>query len=406
MGKWRWTGVAKDGARVTGEDDVRDKFELKRILKMRGVKPIRLTPPSALEIDLGMWMVENGFAKPFTDLDLMNFTSQMAVMIGSGVPLIQSIEILYKQEKNKVLQLTLRKISTQVAAGKSLSEALREQKGFTEIYCNLVKAGESTGSLDGILNKLSEYLEKVAKIKAQIKSAMTYPSIVMVVGAAVIYTMLMFVVPKFTEMLTDSGQEIPAITQFVIDFSLLLQQFGLVGLVIVVAAFIALSAYIKTPGGRPYFDRFMMKMPIFGIVVIKGNLAQFTRTMATMLTSGMAIIDSLDICIATVENVVMRADLRKVRMAVEVGKTFAGPLEKIPYFPAMVAQMIRIGEQTGTLDQMLEKVSTIFERDVEASIGAAVKLIEPIILVVLGGIVGTILIAMYLPMFMSAGGAS
>ncbi len=403
MGKWRWEGFDEKGKKLAGSQEADDAKELRRILRSKGIKPIRVKPPSFMEIDLQEMMVEKGLSKPFSRKDLMLFTTQLATMLDAGVPIMQSLDILAKQQKQPFLKKTISRVANQVGGGKTLSEALETQRGFDKLYCNLVKAGESGGILDSILVKLSEYMEKQAKIKSQIKSAMTYPTIVVVVGVGVIWGMMVFVVPKFTEMLAETGQELPAITQFVVDVSDFLSSYGL-QLIVAIGIFLAIfMKFIKTPQGKMMFDRQIMKLPIFGGIIIKGNLASFTRTLATMLGSGVSLIDSLEVCGETIDNVVIAKDIEIVREKVEEGKTLTDPLMRIKYFPDMVAQMIKIGESTGNIDQMLVKVADVFEKEVEELIGNMTQMIEPLILVGLGGCVGVILIAMYLPMFMSAG---
>ena len=320
-------------------------------------------------------------------------------------PFLQALEILFKQQKNPVLKNCIKQIAAAVGSGKTLAESMMSQKGFSKLYCNLIKAGEAGGILDEILKKLCEFLERQEKIKAQIKSAMVYPAIVVFVGVAVIYGMLVFVVPQFTDMLAETGQEVPGITQFVLDASNLIQDHSAVGIPGAFVLVVILLQFIKTPTGKPIYDKFSMGMPLFGPIIIKGNLASFSRTLGTMLSSGVSLIDSMDICIDTIDNTVISKDLVLVKKSVVEGKTLAEPISQIVYFPPMISQMIRVGEQTGGIDDMLEKVSSVFEDEVNDSIDNMTKMIEPLILVVLGGVVAVILLAMYLPIFMAAGGA-
>jgi type IV pilus assembly protein PilC len=324
--------------------------------------------------------------------------------VGAGVPILQSLEILYKQQKNPMLKNSIKQIASMVGSGKTLAEAMNSQKGFNKLYCNLIKAGEAGGILDMILQKLCEFLERQEKIKSQIKSAMVYPSVVVLVGIGVIYGMLVFVVPQFTDMLKDTGQEVPAITQFVVGASDFISEYSAIGVPAFFIFLAVLMQFIKTPTGKPMYDKFAMSMPLFGPIVIKGNLASFSRTLGTMLSAGVSLIDSMDICIETIDNTIISQDLVLVKKSVVEGKTLAEPISQIVYFPVMVSQMIRVGEQTGGIDSMLEKVSAVFEEEVNESIDNMTKLIEPIILVVLGGIVAVILLAMYMPIFMAAGG--
>ena len=404
MANYGWEGLNKDGKRDRGEVEASSEREARRILRTMGVRPKKISPPSFLEFDIGEWMVDKGLAAPFGPKELTNFTKQLSIMINAGVPIIQGLEILFKSEKHPVLKKSIKKIATSVGEGKTVAEAMASQKGFDKLYCSLVKAGEAGGILDTILTKLSIHMDKQEKTKKQIKSALSYPFIVCMVGAAVIWGMMVFVVPQFVGMLKDTGQEPPAITQFVVDTSNFLGEYTLMTVPIVFISAVFLSSYIKTPTGKRHFDMLTMKMPMFGGIVIKGNLSSLSRTLATMLTSGVALIDALDICIETLDNMIIADDLVQVKKKVVEGSTLTEPLSKIEYFPDMVAQMIRVGEQTGEVDGMLEKVADVFEDEVNTLIDGATKMIEPIIIVVLGGIIATILVAMYLPMFMSAGG--
>lgn len=404
MSVWKWEGVDRKGKKISGNDSASDESNLKKKLRIRGVRVTKVVPPSLLDLDLGLWLVEKGVVKPFTNKELSEFTRQLATMISAGVPILQSLEIMYKQEKNIALKESIKLVASRVAAGKSMSDALKNLKGFDDLYCNLVAAGEAGGVLEGILDKIATYLEKQEKITAQIKSALTYPSIVMVVGVVVVTGMLYFVVPKFVEMLTQSGQEIPEITQFVIDASDFLKIYIVH---IFVGIFVSggfLSFWKNTPEGKPVWEKFTMGTPLFGAIVIKGNLSSFTRTLSTMLVSGISLVDSLEICYKTMGNAVIAKDIKEIKKQVEEGKTLTQPLGKIPYFPEMVVQMVRVGEQTGKLDTMLERVANIFEKDVESTISAVTKLIEPFILIFLGGFIAVILLAMYMPIFKSAGG--
>jgi len=405
MGNWKWVGIDRSGKKVVGELQGKDERDIRRILRGKGIRPKKLTPPSILEFDIGEFLVERGLVKSFGNVELSSFTKQLAIMVNAGVPIIQSLEILYKNEKNPALKRAVRIISQDVGEGKTIADAMRKHDGFGELYCNLVKAGEAGGILDSILKKLTEHMDKQEKIRAQIKGAMTYPTVVVGIGCLVIWGMMVFVVPKFMEMLTDSGQQVPLITQLVVGTSKFFGEYSVVILVSLVGGFLALKSYIKSPSGKVVFDNAVMKTPLFGLIVIKGNLASFSRTLATMLGAGVALIDSLSVCIDTVDNIVISSDLKIVRKAVVEGKTLTEPLSKIEYFPSMVAQMIKVGEQTGNLPDMLDKIADVFEEQVNGLISNMTKMIEPLVIVVLGGIIATIMVAMYLPVFMAAGGA-
>ena len=402
MGLWRFEAYTRDGKREVGSVEATTRSEVRKHLRLNGLRPKKIDPPSILEFDIGEWMVDQGLASAFGPKELLTFTKQLGIMVDAGVPIVETLEILQKQEKNISLRKSIKKISSAVKEGKTIAEAMEPEPGFDKLYCNLIKAGEAGGVLDEILQKLTIHIEKSEKIKTQIKSAMTYPAIVTVVGIAVVWGMLTFVVPQFVNMLNEGGKEIPGITLFVINASDFIAKYTIYfipGLFIFIAI---MSNWIKTPTGKFIFDRAFMNAPIFGGIIVKGNLAAFCRTLSTMLSSGVSLIDALDICIETIDNKVIAEDLKVVRKKVVEGKSLTEPLDRISYFPPLVVQMVRVGEQTGQIDNMLDKVAVVFEDEVNVLVDNMTKLIEPLIIVVLGGIVAVILLAMYLPMFSAA----
>jgi len=405
MGKFTYEALDGKGKKSTGVIEADNEKEARKILRGQGLRVKKIIPPSLLEFDLGQWMIDKGLAASIDQKSLTQFTKQLSTMISAGVPILQSLEILYRSEKNPSLKSAVKKIAAAVGEGKTISEAMSEQKGFDKLYCNLVKAGESGGILDQILNKLATHMEKQEKTKAQIKSAMMYPAIVILVGIVVIWAMMFFVVPQFMGMLKESGQEIPWITQLVVDIADFVGNYSIIMVpaFFVVVAFIV--SFVRTPGGKIVFDNFIMKVPVFGGIVIKGNLSSFSNTLATLLGAGVSLMDSLDICVETIDNSVIANDLKDVKKKIMEGKTMTEPLSKIEYFPELVTQMIKVGEQTGQVDQMLARVAVVFEDEVDQLIGTMTKMIEPLIIVGLGGIIAVILVAMYLPIFMQAGGA-
>ncbi len=404
MGKFRWEGFNKEGKKISGSLNATSKREVKLAMKRDGIRIIKIEEPSIFESDLDQIMIDMGLKSPFSNSELAKFTKQLSILLNSGVPILEAFEILYKQEKNPTFKSIIKKVSNDVGGGAMLNEALNRQKGFDKLYCSLVKAGESAGILDGILQKLAEFMDKQQKIRGQVKGALMYPTIVTVVGIGVVYGMMIFVVPQFVSMLEDSGQEMPWITQMVIDTSDFLQKYTLSAIPLFILGLFIFSRW-KKGDGKEKWDLITMKIPVFGQVIIKGNLASFTRTMATMLAAGVPLLECLDICLETLDNTKIAHDLENVKKAVTEGKNISDPLKKISYFPEMVAQMVKVGEATGSLDQMLVRCADVFEEEVDEALGTATKMIEPLILVGLGGIIGAILIAMYLPMFKSAGGA-
>lgn len=405
MPKYKYVGFTADGKKVENSIEADDVRGAKKLLRRQNIRATKVIAPAFFEVDLGAYMVEKGLARPFGRAELMRFTRQLAILINAGVPILECMEILYKQEQNPMLKRVVKNISMSVEEGKTLYDSMSQQQGFDKLYCALVKAGEAAGILDGILVKLAEFLEKAEKLKKKVKSALTYPVIVVIVGIIVIFGLMTFVVPQFVDILKETNQAIPWVTQTVMDVSSFFQNYTLLLIAGLVAGTMFFLNFIKTKEGKQAWDRFTMKAPLFGMLVIKGNLSSFTRTLATMLAAGVPIIDSLEICIETLDNTQIAKDLTKVRKAVIEGKSITEPLSRITYFPPLVTQMIKVGESTGNLDQMLLKVADVFEDEVNELVDNLTKLIEPIILVVLGGIIGFVLIAMYLPIFMSAGGA-
>ena len=404
-GMFKYQGINAEGKKVEGEIEGKDVRHVKRVLRRQGIRAKKVIAPNPLDIDLGMWMVDKGLAKPFGLVELNRFTRQLSILIDAGVPILESLEILGKQEKNPSLRRSIRTIVEGVGSGKALNEAMAQEKGFSKLYTSLVKAGEAAGILDGILNKLSEFMERQQAIKKKVKKALTYPVIVVCIGIIVTWGLMVFVVPQFVGMLKDTGQEIPFVTQMVIDISNFFQEYTLIMIPAGFVLFMLFINYIRTKQGKIAWDRFTMKAPLFGNLIIKGGLSGFTRTLSTMLGAGVPLIDSLDICIDTLDNTQMAKDIRIVKDAVVKGKSITEPLGRISYFPPLVNQMVKVGESTGNLDEMLLKVADVFEEETNDVIDQITAMIEPLILVGLGTVIGTVLIAMYLPIFMSAGGA-
>lgn len=402
MAKFKYEGIDATGTLVKGDVEAENEKDVRKYLRANNIRAKKISPPSLLEIDLNQWLLERGIGNNVPLKTLSLFTKQLSVMISAGVPILQALDILKKSEKNIALKLAVSKIATDVGEGKTIFESMSKQSIFSKLYCSLVKAGELGGILDDILVKLSIHMEKIEKTKQKIKSALTYPTIVVVVGIIVVWILMVWVVPQFVGMLTESGKEIPAITQFVIAVSEFFSSYTIIMIPAVIVLFFVFMSWKKTKEGKKAWDQFVMKVPLFGEIVIKGNLAAFSNTLATLLSSGVTLIDALDVCIETIDNVVIAEDISEVRKKVTEGQTLSQPLSKIQYFPELVTQMIKVGEQTGQIDSMLAKVATVFEEEVDNLIETMTKMIEPLIIVVLGGIVATILVAMYLPMFMAA----
>ncbi len=337
--------------------------------------------------------------------DLVIFTRQFATMIDSGLPLVQCLEIQSKQAPNPTFRKQLVAIKENVESGTTFADALGKfPDTFDDLFRNMIAAGEVGGILDTILNRLAQYLEKADKLKRQIKGAMMYPVIVMLVSLAVVALLLLKVVPTFEEMFAEFGQALPAPTQFVIDLSKWLQANFLYIVVGIVVGGFSLRQFYKTKRGEILIDSLMLKLPVFGDLLIKTAVARFCRTLGTMIASGVPILEALDICGRTAGNKVIEIAVNNVREAISEGRTIAEPLSEAGVFPEMVCQMIAVGEATGALDVMLGKVADFYEDEVDQAVENLTSMMEPIIIVFLGTIIGGLVIAMYMPIFTMASG--
>ena len=332
--------------------------------------------------------------------DLAVFTRQFSVMIDAGLPLVQCLQILGNQQENKKFALAIKAIQREVESGNTLASGMAmNPKIFDELYTNMVAAGEAGGILDTIFQRLSIYIEKAVKLKAALKSALVYPAAIILVAAAVITLILWKVVPAFTELFLSMEVDLPLPTRVVIAASSFIGNFGIflfIGLGVVAYLF---RAYYSTPKGRYNVDELLLKLPIFGSILRKIAVARFTRTMSTLISSGVPILDCLDITARTAGNAVIEEAILEVKRAVESGRTIVDPLKESGVFPGMVTQMIGVGEETGALETMLNKVADFYEDEVDAAVKDLMTALEPAMMVVLGVIVGGIVISMYLPIF-------
>lgn len=338
------------------------------------------------------------------ETDIILFARQFSTMIDAGLPIIQCLDILYTQQENATFKKILKSIKETVEGGATLAESLKKfPKQFDDLFVNMVAAGEAGGILDTILRRLSTYMEKAAKLKAQVKGAMTYPVVTLIIAAVVLAVILVFVIPVFQDMFADFGSELPAFTQMVIDVSDFTKRniiWIVIGLILFVFAF---RKTYKTEKGREMIDDLLLKMPVFGVIIRKVAVAKFTRTMGTMLSSGVAILEALDIVAKTAGNKTIEKAVYAVRADISEGRTMADPLQESGVFPAMVCQMIAVGESTGALDSMLEKIAIFYDDEVDQAVENLTALIEPFMLVFLGVTIGGLVIAMYLPIFKMAG---
>ena len=340
------------------------------------------------------------------DKDLVVFTRQFGTMINAGLPLIQCLDILATQSENKVLRETVGDVKNSVEAGSTFSDALkRHPKVFDDLYVNMIHAGEVGGLLDTILTRLAKHIEKTMKLKSQIKSAMVYPSAIVGVAVIIISVLMVWVIPVFAQMFLEmSGGRVglPGPTQIVIDVSNFFQSYWYAMAGAMVASVFAIKRYYATVNGRVVIDRLLLKVPIVGDLIRKASVAKFTRTLGTLITSGVPLLEGLSICAKTSGNKVIEEALMNARVSISGGKTISEPLAKCNVFPKMVTHMIAVGESTGALDAMLGKIADFYEDEVDQAVETLTSLLEPIMMVVLGTIIGFIVIAMYLPIFTMA----
>ena len=339
--------------------------------------------------------------------DLVTFTRLFATMIDAGLPLIQCLDILSNQQSNKNFAVVLKDIKNNVEQGATFSEALRRHpRVFDELFTNLVHAGEVGGILDSIMSRLSIYLEKRQKLVRQVRGAMVYPSVVIVIAIGVMAVLLTFVIPAFEGMFAEFGggaDNLPVLTRALITISKYFVSYLPLFIAVVIGGVVGVTYVNRQPQGKRFFHRTYLKLPIMGSVLRKIAVSRFTRTLGTLLQSGVPILDALEICARTSGNVIIETGIMNVRQSISEGKNMAEPLAATGVFPDMVVQMIAVGEQTGALDQMLNKIADFYEEETDVAVAALTSALEPILMVGVGGMVGVVLIAMYLPIFSLAG---
>jgi type IV pilus assembly protein PilC len=393
-----WEAETRKGEIKKGEMDAANDAALRGILRRQGFKSIKIkTKPK----DLSEYLP---FLKPgVKEKDVVIFARIFATMINAGLPLIQCLDLLAQQEQNKTFAKIIRSIKEDIEGGATLFDSLKKYpKVFDELFVNLVAAGESGGILDVILQRLSSYMEKAMKLRSKVKGAMTYPASVLVISVGVVALLLIKVIPVFQKMFEGMGGELPAPTQFLVDLSAWAQKYFVVVIVVVVVAGVAFKRFYNTEKGTLIIDQLILKSPVFGPLLKKVAVAKFTRTMATMMSSGVPILEGLAIVSKTAGNKIIENALMKVRKSISEGKTIAEPLLETGIFPPMVVQMIAVGEATGALDTMLAKIADFYDDEVDAAVDAMTALLEPFMMVFLGGVVGGMIIAMYLPIFKMA----
>jgi type IV pilus assembly protein PilC len=390
---FEYKGRTLAGATVAGELQAKDRKDLERMLRSRRILVSQVNKKAA-EIKLSFG------SKKIAKVDISRFTRQFSTMIGAGLPMVQCLEILGAQSERAEMKRVVNEVRESVSAGTTLSEALaKHRKVFDELYTNMVEAGEIGGALDTILVRLANYREKADALVRKVKGAMVYPSVVVIVAVAVTAAMLTFIVPVFAKMFEGLGAELPTPTKVVLGLSHFLQSNIWYILGGIAAAAIGFRYWVKTDGGKLNFDKFMLKTPLFGNLIRKSAVARFTRTLGTLLQSGVSILDALDITAKTAGNKVIQIAIRKSVVSIAEGDTITAPLKESGVFPPMVTQMIHVGEKTGGLDDMLSKIADFYDEEVDAAVSALTSIIEPVIIVFMGIVIGGILIAMYMPMF-------
>src|SRR5215472_10565173 len=394
MPVFTYRGTNRVGTSVAGEMTAASKTELQTLLRRQQITPTKMSEKGK-EFNLPT------FGGGVTAKELAVFTRQFSVMIDAGLPLVQCLEILASQQENKMFQKVLIGTRSAVEGGSTLSAAMKQYpKVFDPLYSNMVEAGETGGILDTILQRLSSYIEKNVKLKAAVKSALIYPIGVLSIAAGVITLLLWKVVPIFATLFTGLGVDLPLPTKIVISLSNFVGSiFGLLIVVGIAAAIFGLKVWYGTPGGRYALDSLVLKLPVIGILMRKIAVARFTRTLGTLISSGVPILEGLDITAKTSGNAVIERALFAVRRSLEEGKSLTEPLKDSAVFPGMVTQMISVGEQTGAMDAMLQKIADFYEDEVDAAVKDLLTALEPIMIVFLGLVVGGVVISMYLPLF-------
>jgi len=394
-----WEGTNPAGKKVNGELEARDMQSVFNALKRKHIVPnakkIR-EKGKGLEMEIKI----PGMGPKVQPKDVVIFTRQFATMIDAGLPIVQGLDILAKSTQNAAFKKVLQGVKEEVEQGSTLAEALHKFPAvFDDLYVNMVTAGESGGILDIILERLAVQLEKTMKLKRELKTAMIYPSVVVAAAVIVTSVLLVFVIPTFSELFADFGSALPLPTQMTINLS----DFVVANWFLIFGGMFALLFFFfrfkKTPRGKEVLDPIFLKLPVFGDIIKKVAVARFTRTLGTMLTSGVPILDALAICARTAGNKVVEVDVQRSRLAISEGKSIVEPLSESIIFPPMVVSMIGVGEQTGQVDAMLNKIADFYEDEVDNAVGAMKQLIEPVMILFLGVLIGALVISMYLPIF-------
>lgn len=395
MAQFEFRGTSRGGQTVTGIRAASSREALDSNLRRESITPLKI-----MEKGRGIAIPKFKWGGKVKSKELAVFTRQFSVMIDAGLPLVQCLEILSSQQENKAFARMLAGVRGTVEGGSSLANAMRNYpKAFDDLYTNMVEAGESGGILDTILQRLSTYIEKAVKLKRSVQSAMIYPVAVVVIAGGVVVLLLWKVVPIFTTLFAGLGVTLPLPTRIVIGLSHFVASFGPILIVLLILLGAGLRWYYGTPPGRMLMDSLVLKIPVLGPLMRKIAVARFSRTLGTLITSGVPMLESMDITARTAGNGVIERAISQVRKAIEGGRTIVDPLRETGVFPNMVVQMIGVGEQTGALDNMLQKVADFYEDEVDAAVADLLTALEPMIILFLGIVVGGVVISMYLPLF-------
>jgi len=389
---YEYKGKTLGGALVSGEIKAKDRAELDRLLRTNKILVTGVTQkPSQIRISL-----RRGIRK----VHLSRFTRQFATMIGAGLPMVQCLDILAQQSEAMEMRNVIAKVKESVQAGSTLADSLsKHKKAFDDLYVSMVDAGEIGGALDQILLRLATYREKADSLTRKVKGALVYPGVIVTVATGVVFVMLTYIVPVFAKMFEGLGAELPGPTQMVLTVSGFLRGNIVVLFFLLVALVAAYKFYSRTDSGRLNIDKLKLNAPLIGNLLRKSAVSRFTRTLGTLLSSGVSILDALEITAKTAGNKVIQNAIRKSVLSIAEGETITQPLKESGVFPPMVTQMISVGEKTGGLDEMLQKIADFYDEEVDAAVSALTSIIEPLIILAMGLVIGAIMIAMYLPMF-------
>ena len=398
MPKYAWEGRLPQGGFRKGELEGPDELAVRAYLRQQQIIPTKIVK-KATEIKITLPFMKGKVKKK----SLAIFTRQLATMIDAGLPLVQSLEILSQQEEDETFQEIIRNVKDEVEAGATLAAALQKHpRVFDNMYVNLVVAAEEAGTLDVILSRLATHIEKMEELKKKVKSAMVYPAMIVTVAIGVTIVLMVFVVPVFEKLFSGIGSTLPLPTRVVIAISNIFKSYLPIVIGIVVISAISLNRYYKTENGRRRIDDFMLKLPIFGELLRKIAIARFARTLGTLVSSGVPILESLNIVAGAAGNKVVEEAILKGRTSISEGQTISEPLAQSGVFPIMVTQMIAVGETTGSLELMLNKVADFYESEVDVAVATLSSMLEPVLMIFLGVVVGGLVISMYLPIFKMA----